>query len=130
MKIKYTLGFKTRTAYKQGNKDDLKLIVKDYEKAIRYTQDFINYFRTMWFIDSKPHGFDVQDWRLGGVIQRLKANKQRLIDYIEGKVTKIDELEEELVNVLVEKNPKLIHTCNNFLKIATPNSFAFNLFFQ
>lgn len=130
MKIKYTLGFRTRTAYKQGNKEELKPIVKDYEKTIRYTQDFINYFRKMWFTDSKPHGFDVQDLRLGGVIQRLKANRRRLIEYIDGKVSTIDELEEELVNVLVGKHTKRIPTCNNFLKIATPNSFAFNLFFQ
>ena len=130
IKIKYTLGFRTRTAYKQGDKAELQLIIKDYSKAIRYTQDFITYFRKMWFTDSKPHGFDVQDLRLGGVIQRLKANKQRLIDYIDGKVAKIDELEEDLVNVLVGEKQKCIPNCNNYLKLATPNSFAFNLFFQ
>ena len=124
MKIKYTLGYRTRNAYKNGDKEELQLIIKDFSKAIRYTQDFINYFRKMWFTDSKPHGFDVQDLRLGGVIQRLKANQQRLIDYVNGKVVKIDELEEALVNVLVGEKQKCIPSCNNFLKIATPNSLS------
>lgn len=130
MKVKYTLGVRTRTAYKKGDKEELKLIVKDYEKSIRYIQDFIISFRNMWFTDNKPHGFDVQDLRLGGIIQRLKANKQRLNDYINGKVSKIDELDEELVDILTGKDAKRITTCNNFLKIATPNSLAFNLFFH
>ncbi len=121
MKLKYTLGFRTRNAYKQGDKEELKLIVKDYTTTIRYTEEFINYFRKMWCVDSKPHGFDVQDLRIGGVIQRLKANKHRLIDYIDGKVDKIEELEEELVNVLNGDNAKLVPTCNNFIKIATAN---------
>lgn len=121
LKIKYDLGFRTRNAYKKGDKEELKLIVKDFDKAIKYIEEFIVYFRKMWFTDSKPHGFDVQDIRLGGVIQRLKANKQRLIEYVNGEVSSIPELEEELVNVLNGDNPKLVPTCNRYTRIASAN---------
>ena len=123
MKVKYDLGFRTRNAYKSGDKEQLKLVIKDYITAIKNVEEFITYFRKMWFTDSKPHGFDVQDIRLGGVIQRLKANKQRLIEYVNGEVDSIPELEEELVGIynVPEDEQKKIPTCNSYMKIATQN---------
>ena len=47
--------------------------------------------------DHKPHGFDVQDYRIGGLIQRVKHQRQILLSYINNKIDKIDELEEEIL---------------------------------
>ncbi len=122
MKIKYDLGFRTRNAYKAKDTEQLKEVVSDYSRAIKKTEEFIVYFRKMWFTDNKPHGFDVQDIRLGGVIQRLKANKERLIEYIEGKVKNIPELDEELVPVFVGDKQKKVPVLNMYGKIVTPNA--------
>ena len=49
----------------------------------------------MWYTDNKANGFDVQEIRLGGVLQRLESQKERLQAYINGEISKIEELEEK-----------------------------------
>lgn len=122
MKIKYDLGFRTRMAYDSKDKEQLQSVIKDHLTAIKYIQQFIEHFRQMWFTDSKPHGFDIQDIRLGGVVQRLKANRQRLIDYLNGKVESIPELEEKLTGVLLGNEQKKIPTFNSYDGCCTPNT--------
>ena len=51
----------------------------------------------MWLTDNKPFGFDVQDIRVGGLIQRIKACKKRISEWLGGEIDIIDELEAELV---------------------------------
>lgn len=114
MKIKYDLGVRTRKAYDSKDKEKLQIVIKDHLTAIRNVKEFIEDFRKMWFTDSKPHGFDIQDIRLGGVVQRLKANRQRLIDYLNGKIDSIPELEEKLTPVLFGNEQKKIPTFNSY----------------
>ena len=45
--------------------------------------------------ENKPHGFDVQDIRLGGLMQRLKTCRARLERYCTGELDRLEELEEE-----------------------------------
>ena len=52
----------------------------------------------MWYKDNKPHGFDVQELRLGGLLLRLKSCRARLQKLVDGEIDKIDELDEELVD--------------------------------
>ena len=47
--------------------------------------------------DNKPHGFDIQDIRLGGAMQRVLSCKERLEDYINNCVDRIPELEEPVL---------------------------------
>jgi hypothetical protein len=97
------------------------MLVKDYEITVKNIEEFILCFRKMWFTDNKPHGFDAQDIRLGGVIQRLKANRQRLIEYIDGLVPNIPELDEELVDIYDEGNQKKIPFFNNYRCLSSVN---------
>ena len=68
----------------------------DCKKTITRTEAFYEAFETQWYKECKPFGFEVQDARIGGVIQRLKHAKKRLDDYVQGKIDKIDELEAEV----------------------------------
>lgn len=106
MSVKYDLGYRTKTAYKAQDKSALETLVADYGKAVKYAEDFLTAFRKMWYHDSKPHGFDVQEIRIGGVIQRLKSCRQRLADYLNGKMDKIDELEDGIVDAYLGTNAK------------------------
>ena len=54
-------------------------------------------FERQWFTDNKPHGFDVQDHRIGSLLYRTEACRRRLLDYVNGKISRIDELEEKLL---------------------------------
>ena len=97
MEIKYDLGVRTRAAYQDEDKKALKELIKDYTKVEKALAAFYEAFKTLWFTENKPHGFDVQDIRLGGLMQRIRSCKARIKDYLAGKLDKIDELEEELL---------------------------------
>ena len=45
----------------------------------------------------KPYGWEIQQIRLSGLQGRLLDCRERLIEYIQGKVENIPELEEEIL---------------------------------
>ena len=95
---KYELGVKTRNAYKAGDKAELlRLAKEEYTRVEANLKSFIKAFEKQWMIENKPFGFEVQDYRLGGTLFRINSCKKRLIDYAEGKISSIPELEEEIL---------------------------------
>ena len=98
LSIKYELGVKTRTAYKNGDKNELmRLATEDYTRLASILGDFHTAFERQWFAENKPHGFEVHDLRIGGLIRRVNSCKKRLIDYAKGGLESIPELEDELL---------------------------------
>ena len=87
-----------------GNRIDYIFVngadVKDYRVAEKKLRVFYEKFQKSWFTENKPTGFDVQDIRLGGLMQRLSACRVRLEKYLAGKEESIPELEEKLLEVL------------------------------
>ncbi|MBE6597051.1 MAG: beta-N-acetylhexosaminidase [Ruminococcaceae bacterium] len=117
--VKYELGVKTRKAYNEGNKEELRRLAnEDYTAAMKLVDIFGKAFEKQWFLDNKTSGFDVQDIRIGGVIRRLGACKRRLLDYADGKIDRIEELEGD---VLPYGNEKMSISSNNYRLIATGN---------
>jgi hypothetical protein len=96
--IKCDLGLRTRTAYKEGDSKQLQELIISYKKTEKQVWEFYQSFKKLWFIENKPHGFDVQDIRFGALINRLRACRERLQDYVNGKIESIPELEEELLD--------------------------------
>ena len=47
--------------------------------------------------ENKPHGFDVQHMRLGTLLYRTDACRRRILDYVNGKLERIEELDEALL---------------------------------
>lgn len=96
--IKYELGIRTRLAYEAGDKEALKhLAENEYVRVAKLIDIFGKAFEKQWMADNKPHGFDVQDLRLGGLIRRTNACRQRILDYVNGKLDRIEELDEPLL---------------------------------
>lgn len=98
LSIKYNLGVKTRTAYQSGDKEGLKALIPNYEKLVIYVEEFHKAFSNLWYKENKGNGFEVHDIRLGGLIQRIKSCKTRLELYLDGKIDKIEELEDKLLD--------------------------------
>lgn len=122
LSYKCDLGYFTRKAYQGGDKEELKRLVLKYEKTIVLTEEFLNAFRTAWQKDNKPHGFDVQDIRVGGLLQRLKSCKDRLTLYLDGKIDEIEELNEKLVDFVTGKEPEgKLRASYSYRRMATPN---------
>ena len=98
MAIKYELGLKTRRAYESGDKEELERLAKnEYVKLLRLIDVFAKAFEKQWFLDNKPHGFDVQDHRIGALLRRTDACRRRILDYVSGKIERIEELDEKLL---------------------------------
>ncbi len=57
---------------------------------------FSKAFEKQWNLLNKPHGFDIQHHRSGGMIYRTDACRKRILDYVNGKIKRNDELEEAL----------------------------------
>ncbi|MBQ2999734.1 MAG: hypothetical protein IJD64_04665, partial [Clostridia bacterium] len=54
-------------------------------------------FEKQWMCENKACGFDIQHQRFGGLLFRLDACRKRILDYTDGKLDTIEELEEKLL---------------------------------
>ena len=105
LEIKYELGLKTRTAYEAGDKAELRRLAQnEYVLVEKRIKVFAKAFEKQWMIDNKPHGFDVQHMRLGGLLLRTKACRLRILDYVNGKLDRIEELDEVLLQFREKEN--------------------------
>lgn len=97
LSVKATLGVRTRKAYLDKDMETLKELVKAYDLVYQEVEDFHLSYQKQWFEENKPHGFDVQDIRIGGLLRRIYSCKNRLLQLIEGEISNIPELEEPVL---------------------------------
>lgn len=122
LSIKVNLGIEMRDAYKKDDREGLKKCIIKLKKLDKKIDAFYEAFYYQWHIESKGNGFDVQDLRIGGIKQRIKACIRLISDYLLGKIEKIDELEENIldfygnVDVFYKPNdivdPRYKHMCS------------------
>ena len=117
---KYELGVRTRAAYKAGDKAELMRLAKEeYSRVEVNLREFIQVFEKQWMLENKAYGFEVQHQRLGGQLVRIGACKKRLMDYVNGKINKIDELEEDIISFRNFKDGESIYY-NDYARTCTP----------
>ncbi len=122
MEIKCDLGYRTRIAYQKRDKETLKELLKDYQSVLKRLRSFQKAFREMWVTDNKPHGFDVQEIRLGGVEARTKSCLGRIASFVYGRTEKIEELEEKIVDYFTGGEPqRQMMICNSYALLASIN---------
>ncbi len=109
---KTTLGIDTRKAYSADDKDAIAALLPRYDRVISLIEAFYTAYEKQWMWENKPHGFDVQDIRIGGLIKRISHCKKRLEEYISGTVERIEELEEPLCDAYCRKDATG-HVCYN-----------------
>lgn len=97
MSIKYTLGVRTRKAYKDKDKTELKSIVSDYDELYKRVQTLYETFKAQWDAESKFNGFEYHDARYGALLMRIKHCRDIFNDYVVGKTESIPMLEEEIL---------------------------------
>lgn len=98
LELKYSLGVKTRKAYLSGDRAELRRIADDvYGELIERVRLFGEKFRALWNKENKPFGIEVQEARIGGLIYRLQSCRETLYAYLDGKLAKIDELEQPVL---------------------------------
>ncbi len=92
--LKADMGIRIRQAYFKKDMDALKIIISDCKKLKKLVEVFYEKFEKQWMIENKGNGFDVQDIRIGGIIARIKHCTERLEKFVNGEISKIDEIEE------------------------------------
>ena len=95
--LKIDLGVKLRQAYKANDKKEMKKLIERIEPLISKLDLFRDSVEKQWMIECRPFGFEVLDGRLGFLKNRILSAKHRVQDYLDGKIDKIEELEEEIL---------------------------------
>lgn len=75
-----------------GEKSALESLISDYERLIVLIDEFYNAFKEQWEKENKPNGFEVQDIRIGGLRLRVQHCKERIENFVSGKISAIEEL--------------------------------------
>lgn len=119
LSYKLTLPFRTKELYKAKDKKGLKKLIKtDYEPLKKLYVEFREKSAVQWYKECNPHGFDVIEQRLGGMIFQTQSVMNRLNDYIHSRIDTIEELEVE--TLALSGNPERDYTPyheNEFTKI-------------
>lgn len=87
---------KLQDAYKSGNRDELNKIyniLKD--ELLVITENCHKMHKKLWFEYNKPFGWEVLDIRYAGIKARTVTAYERIGQYLNGEINKIEELEEE-----------------------------------
>lgn len=95
LEIKSYIGPELTKSYRENNRDKLESLTKDLEKLISYYKEYVSLVRKNWFTTSKPFGWEDMEYKLSGVVARSKTALWRLREYLDGKISSIDELMEE-----------------------------------
>lgn len=101
---KYELGVKTRQAYQSGDKEKLLSLANvEYARVIKSLKVFSRALEKQWLLENKTYGFEVQELRLGGLINRVSSCRKRIKDFVNGKIARIEELECDILPFRTEK---------------------------
>lgn len=126
LKLKSEIGIQLKQAYDKNDMEMLRRIAVDNLPAIAAAvRELRNAHRTQWLRMFKPFGWEVIDIRYGGVLNRLETASIRIMDYVEGHISKIEELEQErlLYSAANRFEHKGVGWCSYYYRMASPNVF-------
>lgn len=125
LELKAAIGSDLKTAYDNKDHETLQAIT---EKVLPEIIDRVDKLREMhrnqWFKVNKPFGFEVIDIRYGGLVNRIDTAIARLTDYLNGSISKIEELEaDRLYYSPAMENASTLGWCSYYYRMASPNVF-------
>ncbi|MCM3117511.1 beta-N-acetylhexosaminidase [Neobacillus sp. MER 74] len=92
---KAEIGLKILAAYQNNDFEQMKSILVILNR-IQVNVDLLRQkHRNVWFSAYKPFGWEVIDIRYGGVMTRMDSVKYRIQEWLEGRIPRIEELEEK-----------------------------------
>ena len=114
LSLKADFSVRLRAAYKNGEKEALEALCLEVPLMVERLDAFLAAHRRMWFTESKPFGFEVQEQRLGGLRMRLVTTAERVREYLDGKVACIPELAAEQLPYCRTANEETPYTNRHF----------------
>jgi hexosaminidase len=123
---KSALGAQLRTAYQNGDRAAILRVTQAVLPQLK--EDVLAFkraFSKVWFYESKGHGFEVIDIRLGGLISRIDTVSGRLAAYLNGEITAVEELEETILPFTHGAYAEEAYVCFNLYNgIVTQNNLG------
>ena len=96
--LKAELAKNLRNSYQAGEKAYLKKTVDEIiPELIKLYTVLSETHKAEWNSTYKPFGYEVLSFRYGGLIARLNDAAEKLTQYLNGEIEKIEELEEKLL---------------------------------
>lgn len=126
LKRKSQIGIMLKQAYDQHDLEILhRLAVEELPVIAQAVSELREAHRSAWLSMFKPFGWEVLDIRYGGVLSRLDSAARRLTDYVEGRIGRIEELEQGRLPFSSHNrfNNKGTGWCSYYYRMASPNAF-------
>ena len=96
--LKNDIGIRTRREYQAKNREAIRELIQEYTVIAERLEIFYQAFQKQWFAENKPFGFEVQDLRIGGLLQRTKSCTARLKAFADGTLDEIAELDGKILD--------------------------------
>lgn len=95
LSMKSEMGIHLKTAYDNGDKETMKLLLTELHELTKEISLLHNKHREVWFSLYKPFGWEIIEFRYGGLLARMETSKLRILHWLEGSIESIEELEEK-----------------------------------
>ena len=92
---KVDFGVRLKAAYDTDDKETLRDMIAECDVIAHGIERLRLAHRVAWMADNKPFGWEVHDIRYGGLVMRFDTVKERLSAYLNGEISRLEELEEE-----------------------------------
>ncbi|GHI00395.1 beta-N-acetylhexosaminidase [Neobacillus kokaensis] len=125
--LKCEAGINIRKAYNNNKQDILSAycysLLPEMKKR---AEEFIKVYRAQWLEENKIFGLDVFDLRMGGMLQRIQTAIDRIDDYLLGRISELEELEEDILyfDCREQDGESKAISANLWHTIATPSVIA------
>ena len=90
---KADLGLRLTAAYKANDTAALAAIAEECDTLIALVRELHEAHRKSFHLYNLPFGFEIHDARYGGVASRLATVKMRVLAYLSGEISAIEELD-------------------------------------
>ena len=101
--------------YKSSNIKGLLEVIPMFDELVNLLDNFYEAFKTQWHIENKDFGFEVQNYRIGGLKSRIIYIQEQINKYINKDIDHIEALDEKIIN----KNNHETVAYNGFLRTVT-----------
>lgn len=117
---KVNLRRRLAAAYRQRDKKALRALRdKDLRRLRRAVAALWKHHRALWMANNKPFGWEVQEQRYGGLLARLDTVRDRVGDYLAGRIDAIPELQEKILNPWADVTDTIVPV--NYHRLETPS---------
>jgi len=121
--LKSEMGIRITQNYRNGDKVGLKnLVEQELPELERRVRALRSCHKEQWFIINKALGWDIMDMRYGSLLIRIQSAMEEIQDYLEGKLSCLEELEEKRLSYSGE--PGLVKYANFYDKIVSASRIA------